>query len=141
MSTGEQREPAPAESRRIRLVLNPSNRLFSSVFPWHVALALTDPLDRLLEPAQKLVGPHVKEGEVVADLGCGRGYYSLALAELVGQAGKVYAVDLDDDNVRVLARKAAKRGFRNIQAHVSSAADLSFIADRSVDFILANGLL
>jgi 2-polyprenyl-3-methyl-5-hydroxy-6-metoxy-1,4-benzoquinol methylase len=141
MSTSDQREPALRQERHARLVLNPSNRLFSRLAPWHIALALTEPLNRLFDPAERLVGPHVKRGQVAADLGCGRGYYTLALAELVGPEGKVYAVDLDEKNIRVLTRKAARRGCRNIEAHASSASDLSFIADRSVDFILANGLL
>ena len=40
-----------------------------------------------------------------------------------------------------MEKKADKRGYRNIEAHVSSACDLSFISDGSVDFVLANGLL
>jgi ubiquinone/menaquinone biosynthesis C-methylase UbiE len=40
-----------------------------------------------------------------------------------------------------LEKKANKRGCRNIEAHASSASDLSFIKDESVDFVLANGLL
>ena len=34
-----------------------------------------------------------------------------------------------------------KRGCRNVELHVSSAHDLSFIEDGSVDFVLANGSL
>jgi ubiquinone/menaquinone biosynthesis C-methylase UbiE len=78
---------------------------------------------------------------VVADLGCGSGYYTLALAELVGPEGKVYAVDLDNKCIKALEKKADKSGYHNIEAHASSASDVSFIKDRSVDFVLANGLL
>jgi SAM-dependent methyltransferase len=38
-------------------------------------------------------------------------------------------------------KKAAKRGLHNIEAYASSASNLGFIKDGSVDFILANGLL
>ena len=87
------------------------------------------------------MGPYVKNGQVVADLGCGSGYYTLALAELVGPEGKVYAVDLGKNCIRALEKKADKGGYHNIEAHASSASDVSFIKDRSVDFVLANGLL
>jgi len=80
-------------------------------------------------------------GQVVADLGCGPGYYTLALAECVGSGGRVYAVDSDEKTVQAVKKKADKRGYSNIEAHASSASDLSFIEDGSVDFILANGLL
>jgi len=78
---------------------------------------------------------------VVADLGCGPGYYTLALAECIGPKGKVYAVDSDKKAIRAVDKKAEKGGYHNIQAHASSAHDLSFIKDGSVDFILAEGLL
>jgi predicted RNA methylase len=124
-----------------RLVLNPSGKLLSKIIPWHVGLALVEPILKLVEPPQKLIGPFVKKGQVVADLGCGRGSYSLALAESVGPEGKVYAIDLDKKNIQVLQKRATKLGYQNIEALASSAADLSFIKSRSVDFILANGLL
>jgi ubiquinone/menaquinone biosynthesis C-methylase UbiE len=84
---------------------------------------------------------YVAEGQAVADLGCGPGYYTIALAERVGPEGRVYAVDLDEQAVRELEKAADKLGFHNIEAHASSASDLSFIKDGSVDFVLANGLL
>ena len=103
--------------------------------------AILDPIRRLFEPPLRLIGPYVSKGQVVADLGCGPGYYALPLAGIVGPEGKVYAVDLGRVSVRTLERKAKKCGYQNIEAHASSAADLSFIKDGSVDFILANGLL
>jgi ubiquinone/menaquinone biosynthesis C-methylase UbiE len=78
---------------------------------------------------------------VVADLGCAPGYHTFALTELVGPEGRVYAVDSDEKAIRAVEKKADKRGYRNIEAHLSSASDLSFIKDKSVDFVLANGLL
>jgi ubiquinone/menaquinone biosynthesis C-methylase UbiE len=90
---------------------------------------------------QKHVEPYVKKGQVVADIGCGSGYYTLALAECVGPEGRVYAVDLNEKAIRNLEKRANKFGYHNIEAHASSATDLSFIKDGSIDFVLANGLL
>jgi ubiquinone/menaquinone biosynthesis C-methylase UbiE len=84
---------------------------------------------------------YVTNGQLVADLGCGPGYYTLALAECVGPEGRVYAVDSDEKAIRALEEKADRRGYHNIEAHASSASDVSFIKDGSVDFILADGLL
>ncbi len=125
----------------MRLDLNPSGKLLSRIIPWHVGLAIAEPISRLVEPPGRLIEPYVKRGQVVADLGCGRGFYSLALAESVGPEGKVFAVDLDKKNIRALQKRADKGGYQNIETHTSSASDLSFIKDKSVDFILANGLL
>ncbi len=106
-----------------------------------VGFALLYPIMRIFEPPKRLIGPYVKNGQVVADLGCASGYYTFALADSVGPAGKVYAVDLGKKSIRALEKKVEKGGYRNIESHASSAADLSFIKDRSVDFVFANGLL
>jgi ubiquinone/menaquinone biosynthesis C-methylase UbiE len=84
---------------------------------------------------------YVSKGQVAADLGCGPGYFTLALADCVGPEGKVYAVDSDEKAIRSVEEKANKSGFHNVEAHASSASDLSFIQDGSVDFVLAHGLL
>jgi ubiquinone/menaquinone biosynthesis C-methylase UbiE len=103
--------------------------------------AFLDPIFNKFDPSLKLVDPYIKKGQVVADIGCGWGYFSFALADRVGSEGKVYSVDLDNDCTRVIQKKAENRGYHNIEAHASTAADLSFIPERSVDFIFANGLL
>ena len=141
MSTEEEHKLKRGYSRNRRLDLNPSGKLLSRIIPWHVGLAIMEPISKLVEPPQRLIEPYVKKGQIVADLGCGRGYYSLALAELVGRDGKVYAVDLDKENIRTLKKRADKAGYHNIEAHAATAANLGFIKDKSVDFILANGLL
>jgi ubiquinone/menaquinone biosynthesis C-methylase UbiE len=109
---------------RNQITLNPMRRLFGR-----------------FENPQEHIEPYVANGQVVADLGCGSGYYTLALAECVGPEGRVYAVDLNEKAIRKLEEKAGERGYHNIEPHASSADDLSFIKDGSVDFVLANGLL
>ena len=107
----------------------------------HFPLFAHDNLFRRLFSSPNEFNCYVSEGQTVADLGCGPGYYTLALAERVGPGGRVYAVDSDEKAIGALERKADKRGCHNIEVHAASAHDLSFIEDESVDFILANGLL
>ena len=99
------------------------------------------PIRRLFEPPQKLIAPYVKKGQVVADLGCGSGYYTFALADIVGPKGKVYAVDLGSKCIQALKKKVDTNSYHNIEAHSASASDVSFIKDKSVDFVFAYGLL
>lgn len=108
-----------------KINLNPIKRLFGGFF----------------EPPKRHIEPYITNGQVAADLGCNTGYYTLAMAECVGPEGKVYAVDLNENHIKVLEKKADKRGYRNIETHASSASNLNFIKDESVDFVLANGLL
>ncbi len=133
METRHRLEVAGCEKRNMaveekhpknQITLNPIRRLFGR-----------------FENPQEHVRPYVASGQVVADIGCGSGYYTLALAECVGPEGRVYAVDLNEKAIRTLEKKADMFGYHNIEAHASSATDLSFIKDRSIDFVLANGLL
>jgi ubiquinone/menaquinone biosynthesis C-methylase UbiE len=96
---------------------------------------------RMFLPPGRLTKPYVSKGQVAADIGCGPGFYTISLAESVGPEGKVFAVDFDEKAIRALEKKADKRGYPNIEAHASTACNLGFIKDGSVDFVLANGLL
>jgi ubiquinone/menaquinone biosynthesis C-methylase UbiE len=107
----------------------------------HFPLFAHDNLFRRLFSSPNEFNSYVSEGQTVADLGCGPGYYTLALAKRVGPKGKVYAIDSDEKAIRALEKKVDEHGYCNVEARVSSASDLSFIEDGSVDFILANGLL
>ena len=100
-----------------------------------------NPLRRLFSPPRRFVESFVAKDQAVADLGCGPGFYTIALTECVGPGGKVYAVDSDEKAVRAVQKKAGDAGLGNIEARVSSAGDLSFIKDATVDFVLAHGLL
>lgn len=102
--------------------------------------SLDTPIRRLFSSPNKYC-PYVTKGQVVADLGCGPGYYTLASAECAGPEGRVYAVDSDEKAIRAIEKKVDKRGCNNIEAQAASASDLNFIKDGSVDFVLANGLL
>jgi ubiquinone/menaquinone biosynthesis C-methylase UbiE len=84
---------------------------------------------------------YVSQDQVVADLGCGPGFFTFPLADAIGKNGRIYAVDSDERAVRAVEKKAVKKGYTNIDAHTSSAARLGFIADDSVDFVLADGLI
>lgn len=137
MNTGQEKHRVAGEKQ-----LQDQTKSKASRWLWlRRSPALLDSLRRLFESPKRLIEPYVKDSQVVADLGCGSGYYTLALAELVGSEGKVYAVDLDRKCIRALEKRADKSGCRNIEARAVSAADVSFIKDRSVDFVLANGLL
>ena len=100
-----------------------------------------NPITRLFENPKRSIEPYVREGQVAADLGCNTGHYTFELADCVGTEGKVYAVDLKEEYIRALEKRADELGYHNIEAHTTSASDLSFIKDESVDFVLANGLL
>jgi FkbM family methyltransferase len=56
----------------------------------------------------------VKPGETVIDIGANIGYYTLILARLVGERGKVYAFEPDPTNYELLKRNIELNGYKNV---------------------------
>lgn len=73
--------------------------------PW-VGYLLVNPVRKLLENPDKIMGRFVREGMVVLEPGCGMGYFTLPLARMVGQKGRVVAVDIEPKMLSMLARRA-----------------------------------
>jgi len=103
--------------------------------------ALDNPLRRFIFPPSRYIRGKVVPGMTVADLGSGPGYLSIPLAEAAGPDGHVYAVDTDEKSIASVKRKAEARRLKNLDARLSSAANLGFIPDESVDVLYGKGLL
>lgn len=81
------------------------------VCPWWVAYTFDNPLRRLIHPPAKILGPHVRAGMRVLDIGCGFGHYTLGMARLVGAEGRVVAVDVQE---RMLDKAMARARRQNL---------------------------
>ena len=70
--------------------------------------------DAYQKPHEVMQALAVKEGEVVADLGAGSGYFTIRLAHHVGATGRVYAVDVSPDMIRHLHGRVRDMGLLNV---------------------------
>ena len=77
----------------------------------------------------------IKKGDVVADIGAGPGFFSLRAAQHVGPAGKVFAVDVQQEMIDGLRRMAQQSGLENIVPILGSADDPKLPAN-SIDEVL-----
>ncbi len=95
--------------------------------------SLEDPARDAWQKPDEVVGAlQLREGETVADVGAGSGYFTLRLAKAVGERGRVYAVDINPDMVRHLNRRLRDGGVRNVCTVLSDPAD-PLLPDASVD--------
>jgi ubiquinone/menaquinone biosynthesis C-methylase UbiE len=78
------------------------------VCPWWLAYTFDNRLRRLIHNPQKILSGYVQEGMTVMDIGCGMGYFTLGLAELVGDAGQVLAVDLQQQMLDIMMKRATQ---------------------------------
>ena len=73
----------------------------------------------------------LKEGDIVADIGSGGGYYSLRFAEAVGKKGLVYAVDVEQKYLDYVIKKASGKQVNNI-CRITSGAISSYLMSQLI---------
>jgi len=76
----------------------------------------------------------IKEGQIVLDFGCGEGHYALPAAKLVGEKGKVYAVDKDKQVLDRLMQIIEENNIKNVE--VIKKESIIPLENNSLDFIL-----
>lgn len=97
--------------------------------PWWFSYAFDNPLRKLVHSPERMLAPYVGPGMTCLDLGCGRGYFSLGLARLVKEGGRVYAIDQQKKMLSLLQKRAAKAGLDNwITPSQTSAAGIGLEA-------------
>lgn len=79
------------------------------ICPWWLCYSFDNPVRRLFHDPRKMLGGYLKPGMRVLDIGCGMGYFSLAMAKMVGVSGRVIALDLQGKTIEALLRAEGDR--------------------------------
>ncbi len=104
--------------------------------PVELAGSLDNKFRRLFQNPQTILQPYIKEGMTVLDLGCGPGFFTIDMARMVGESGRVIAADLQDGMLKKLKKKIYGTDLEDrIELH-KCEEDKIGIEDK-VDFILA----
>ncbi len=104
--------------------------------PWWLLFTFDNPLRKWIHDPVKILQPFVHPGDSTLDVGCGMGYFTLALADLTGKDGRVFAADLQPQMLAGLRRRAANAGLLDrIQLIRSTKSGIGI--DTKVDFALA----
>lgn len=90
--------------------------------------------DWFLNPRRILEKLGIKEGQRVLDFGCGGGSYTIPAAEMVGEEGKVYALDIHPLSREYIEKKARRKGLTNITTILSDRD--TRLPDESIDIVL-----
>lgn len=94
---------------------------------------LEDPQrDEYQKPHEVIMALDLKEGERIADIGAGSGYFAFRIAQHLGPSGRVYAVDINPDMIIHMNRVIRDRGITNVTT-ILAPPDDPLLPDHSVD--------
>ena len=86
----------------------------------------SDSRDKIEQPEKVMEVTGVKPGMVIGEVGSGRGYFSFWLARGVGEAGKIYANDIDRSALSYIERRYADEKVANIETVLGTVDDPRF---------------
>jgi ubiquinone/menaquinone biosynthesis C-methylase UbiE len=87
-----------------------------------------------MPPAKMLAEVEINPGYKVLDYGCGPGAFAIMIAEIIGQSGIVYALDIHPLAIKAAEQKARKKNLSNIKTILSSCS--TFLPDNSLDLVI-----
>ncbi len=87
------------------------HRVFNPHYLWYLESPKRDSWQK---PDDVLDALELVEGDVIADIGAGGGYFSEKLAGRVGPTGHVYATDVQPAMIKALQKRVAKRNLANV---------------------------
>ncbi len=106
------------------------------VCPVTIAGCLDNRIRRWFQDPRKILGPYIKEGMAVLDVGCGPGFFSVELAKMVGKSGRVIASDLQQGMLQKLRKKIQGTALEErIILHQCEKSKIGY--SENVDFVLA----
>ncbi len=94
-------------------------------------------------PKRNISALGIQGGMQIADFGSGSGAYVLAIAERLGNTGRVYAIDVQKDLLRRTSNEAIRQGHHNVDVIWTDLEipNASKLANQSMDLVLISNLL
>lgn len=106
------------------------------VCPWWLCFTFDNLLRTFFQNPEKIIELYVREGDTVLDVGPGMGYFSIPLAKIVGERGRVIAADVQQEMLNALQKRAKRAGVeKRITLHLCNKDSLGL--DTKFDFAFA----
>ncbi len=97
---------------------------------------------KFINPQNVVSQMGLRNGQVVADLGSGAGFFSIAAAKIVGNTGKVFSVDVQQPKLTAVSSAASQQGIKNIQlVQADLEVPIAGIHDATCDAVIMASIL
>lgn len=80
------------------------------ICPVTAGYLLICPIRKLIHNPESILKPYIREGMTVLDIGPGMGYFTIPMAKMVGETGIVIAVDIQEEMLKKLQKRALHAG-------------------------------
>lgn len=99
--------------------------------------------NQFLHPERIISYLGIEKGMKVADFGSGHGYFTIPIARLVGEEGRIYSIDIQKDALAVIQSKAKLEHLLNVETIWSDieTADGSKLQNSSIDLVIMSNIL
>jgi ubiquinone/menaquinone biosynthesis C-methylase UbiE len=115
--------------------MKPVNKA-SRLYPVEQANSLDRFLRRAFQNPRKILKPYIRPGMTILDLGCGPGFFTIDIAEMLNGSGKVIAADLQEGMLERVKTKIKGTRLENIiELHRCETDTIGVTTP--VDFVLA----
>ena len=94
----------------------------------------------LQNPRNILQGTNIATGQTVVEVGCGPGFFTLDAAEMIGESGRLIAIEPLSDFVDKVRDDVEKAGLKNVEVLNGDALNTG-LEDNSVDLVLLFGVV
>ena len=93
-----------------------------------------------MKPEKLLVPAGIKKGQQVLEVGCGPGFFTIPAAEMVGEKGVIYAIDINPFAIKKVEKKIAKKQATNVKPMLVNVTETG-LADKSIDVAFFFGVI
>jgi ubiquinone/menaquinone biosynthesis C-methylase UbiE len=109
------------------------------VCPWWLGYLLASPIRKLWQKPDAIVAPYIKDSMTVLEVGPGMGFFTIPMARIVGERGKIVCVDIQEKMLKSLMNRAKRAGVAGQVITKIASRDSLNIADFAgkIDFVLA----
>lgn len=80
----------------------------------------------MLPPEKTLIGLGLQEGDIMADIGCGIGYFTMPASKIVGDSGRIFAMDIMPEMLQEVEKKVKKENISNVETVLTEENHLKF---------------
>jgi arsenite methyltransferase len=91
------------------------------------------------KPDQILETLALQNGQHVADVGSGGGYFSLRFARAVGEGGRVFAIDTDHELLELIKQSAEEKGLKNVSTVLATEKWLN-LPEKGIDLVFMRNM-